>query len=333
MAVNPGDSITAAQYNGLQSRVEQVLGNGTGDFGYGQSVTSSQISAPSSPGAGDGDSITAAQLDNIRTDMNKAWVHQTGLNIPLRNIAVGDVIGADVSGTDITYSLVDNSYTIDNSDNTGGFNDYLAKMDELETNRFDIDHGEDTIADIATSTRTSSWNGTINCIFQCTFTSADARRHFFNSGGQIRFSSAGSNGSGSKSSDWATIISNPGQIQFGYNYTTVTGSTSGVTLATFGNDGLTASYQNIFEKQGSAAVYAENRYKIEARATNSSTLEFRVSFEDNDAGDQAGIPPAPFGPAEDENVNLDITTTLATRRASGSNVSVVNPAISVTDDL
>lgn len=333
MAVNPGDSITAAQYNGLQSRIEQVLGNGSGDFGYGQSVTSSQISAPTSAGAGDGDSVTAAQMDNVRTDMNKCWNHQNGTNIPLRNISVGDVIGADASGTGVTYSIVNNTYTIDDSDNTGGFNDYLAKMDEIETNRFDIDPGEDTIADIATSTRTTSWNGTIDCVFQCTFSTDAARRHFFNSGGEIRFSSAGANGSGSKSSDWSTIISNPGQIQFGYNYTTITGSTSGVTLSSVGNYQLNTSYQTIFEKQGTAAVYAENRYKIEARAPNASTIEFRVSFEDNDAGDQRAIPPAPYGPAVDEDVNLDITVTLATRRASGSNVSVVNPAVSVTNSL
>jgi len=333
MAVNPGDSITAAQYNGLQSRITQVLGNGSGNFGYGQSVTSSQITAPSSPGAGDGDTVTATQLDNIRSDMNKAWVHQTGANIPIKNIAVGDVIGADVTGTDVTYQVGSENYTIDGTDNTGGLNDYLAKMDELETNRFDIDPGEDTIADLITDTRTSTWNGIINCTFQATFTSADARRHFFNSGGEIRFSSAGSNGSGTKSSDWSTIISNPGQLQFGHNYTTITGSSSGVTLGSIGNYDLTTTYQQIFEKQGSAAVYAENRYRISVRATNSSTIQFLIEFEDNDAGDQQSNPPGPFGPAQDEDVNLDITVTLATRRASGSNVSVSNPAVTVTESL
>jgi hypothetical protein len=43
MAVNDGDNITAAQYNGLQSRIDQVLGTGSGDFGYGNSVSSSQV--------------------------------------------------------------------------------------------------------------------------------------------------------------------------------------------------------------------------------------------------------------------------------------------------
>jgi hypothetical protein len=331
MAVTAGDNITAAQFNGLQSRVEQVLGTGSGDFGYGQAVTSSQVTAPSAAGAGDGDSVTAAQMDNLRTDMGKCWTHQTGDNIPLTNIAAGDVIGADVTGSDVTHSS--GAYTIENQDTAGGFNDYLARMGEIEANRFDIDPGEDTIANIATDTRTSTWNGTISCVFQAQFSSANQRRHFFNSGGQLRISSAGANGSGSKSSDWATIIANPGQVQLGYNYATITGSSNGVTLTSIGNYGLTTSYQTIMEKQGSAAVYAENRYRIEARATNSSTIQFRVTFEDNDAGDQQAIPPAPFGPAQDEDVNLDITVTFQTRRASGSNVAVSNPSVTVPNTL
>lgn len=324
MAVNVGDNITAAQFNGLQSRVEQVLGNGSGDFGYGQAVSSAQVSA--------GDNVTAASMVDLKTDMNKCWNHQTGDNIPLATISTGDVIGADVTGDGVTFAA-DNTYTIDNSVSDGGFNDYLSKMDEIETNRFDIDPDESTVANLATDTRTSTWNGSISCVFQAQFNDADERRHFFNSGGQLRISSAGANGSGSKSSDWATIISNPGQVQLGYNYATITGSTNGVTLTSIGNNGLTSSYQDIMEKQGSAAVYAENRYRVEARATDGKTIQFRVTFEDNDAGDQQAVDPAPYGPAEDEDVNLDITVTLQTRRATGTYVSVNNPSVTIPNTL
>lgn len=331
MAVNVGDNITAAQFNGLQSRVEQVLGNGSGNFGYGQAVSSSQVTAPSSPGAGDGDTVTHTQMVNLKTDMNKCWVHQTGTNISLATIAEGDVIGADVTGSDVTFAA-DNTYTIADSDATGGFNDYLAKMDEIETNRFDVDAGESTIANIATDTRTSTWNGTISCVFQAQFADVDARRHFFNSGGELRVSSAGENGTGSKSSDWATIIANPGQVQLGHNYSTITGSTNGVTLTSIGNDGLTSSYQTIMEKSGTAAVYAENRYRVEVRASDTRTVQFRITFEDNDAGDQQAAAPAP-GPAVDEDINLDITVTFQTRRATGTNVSVNNPSVTIPNTL
>jgi len=333
MSVSAGDSITAANFNALQSRVEQVLGDGSGNFGYGQTVTSLQVAAPSSAGAGDGDTVTSDQIVDLRTDMNRCWRHQTGEAVPLALIGEGDVIGADDTGSGITYEAGTDNYTITGQDNTGGFNDYLSKMDEIELNRFDIDPGESTTEARASEERTSTWNGAIDCVFRVTFTSADARRHYFNSGGQISFGAVGSNGTGSKSSDWSTIITNPGLIQFGHNYVSNSGSSTGVTLTQIGNYQVTSSYQTIFEKQGSAAVYAENRYRVEVIQINSTTLDFRITFADNDAGDQQGIEPAPFGPAEDEDVDLDIEVTCYSRRASGSFVSVSHPSVAVTNSL
>ena len=327
MAVNDGDNITAAQYNGLQSRIEQVLGSGSGDFGYGNSVSSSQVAA--------GDSVTAGQMDNLRSDMGKCWTHQTGDNIPLANIAVGNIIGADASGTGVTFDN-QNNYVIDGSIANGGFNDYLSRMSELETNRFDIDDGEQTTADVTGHTITDTWNGTINATFQISFGSAANRRYFFNSGGELRLSVAGANGTGSKDTDWDTILSNPGQIQFGYNYTTISGSNNGVTLNSIGNDGITSSYQEVFKKVGTAAVYAENYWKVEVRTTSASTFEFRVTLVDDDAGDRPDpSPPAPFGPLTDEDVTLDITATFALRRATGTNVAypAPTPSVSVTNNF
>ena len=40
-----GDIITAARYNNLQSRVATIMGTGSGDEGYGQSLNSSQVAA------------------------------------------------------------------------------------------------------------------------------------------------------------------------------------------------------------------------------------------------------------------------------------------------
>ena len=38
-----GDLVTAARYNVIQSTVANVLGIGSGDKGYGQSLQSSQV--------------------------------------------------------------------------------------------------------------------------------------------------------------------------------------------------------------------------------------------------------------------------------------------------
>ena len=40
-----GDLITAARYNNAQGRVSAILGNGSSNEGYGQTVTSSQVSS------------------------------------------------------------------------------------------------------------------------------------------------------------------------------------------------------------------------------------------------------------------------------------------------
>jgi len=339
MAVNVGDSITASQYNGLQSRIDQVLGNGSTDFGYGQALASSQVSAPSSPGAGDGDSVTALQMQNLHDDMTKVFTHQTGNPITIKDIVQGDIIGADETGTDLTFDPSDGSYTFDNADITGGFNDYLSLMDTLELNRFNIAVGQSDVADLDTDDRTTSWNGNIDLEFSITFTDTNARRHFFNSGGQIRvdtileYGLVFGGGASAKDTDWKAMLENPGQIQLGINYTTITGSSTGVTLATFGNDGLTGTYQTIFEKGGNDAEYAENRYKIQARVNsgNAAILEFKVLLEDNDVGDRPDpSPPPPYGALVDESVTGEITTTISARR---SDVQVVlpYPAVSKTN--
>jgi hypothetical protein len=324
MAVSSGNNVTAADYNGLQSRIANVLGTGSGTSGYGQSVSSSQVSV--------GDTITAAQMDLVRADMNKARAHQTGSNTSLGNIEVGDIIGADASGTD-PASLTETSK---------GFNDYLTEMTNIETDKLTVDGTQVSVEAATSSTRTTSWNGTITHEFTVTFTSENHRRHFFNSGGLIYFDASLTGGSGSKDDDWRTILTNMGTISFGYTSTTSSGTGTGSSI---GNYDLTTNWQDIFIKSGSAAVYAENEYQIFAKLDSTSVIRFQVRFEDNDVGDQrpqndpvAGGEDgaAPAGPGVDENVIVvtgSVTSTIRQRRATGSNVAVASPSYANTSNL
>lgn len=194
--------------------------------------------------------------------------------------------------------------------------------------------GQITSSDLLSDTRTTTWNGTINMEFTVTFTNADQRRYYFNSGGTINIESAMSSLVTSKDTDWRDMITNPGQIKLGYNYTTVTGSTTGVTLASFGNDGITTSFQTIFEKGGNASVYAENRYRVSVKQDSSTVLRFKVEYEDNDTGDRPSpSPPPPYGDLVDENITANIALTIGGSRASGSNVSVSFPSFAKTNTL
>ena len=60
--VNSGDTITAAQYNDLQSRVNNIMGTGSGQSGYGQALASAQVST--------GNTVTATQMNRLRTESN-----------------------------------------------------------------------------------------------------------------------------------------------------------------------------------------------------------------------------------------------------------------------
>lgn len=307
MTVNVKDIITAATYNTLQSRVAQVLGTGDvgSDNGYGQSLSSSQVSATTV--------ITATQLDNLRTDINKAKVHQTGSLSTLGDIAQKDLISADtISG-----------------DTTKGFNDYDNAVGTIQADKFLCDDTQASVEAAISSTRTTQWNGTITHSFNVTFTSANSRRHFFNSGGSIRFQAQLSNGSGSKDNDWATMLSNMGTISFAYNSTTATGSGTSTAI---GNYQLTTNLQTIFTKNGSS-VYAENAYVIKAKELSSSQIEFRIEFQDNDIGE--GLNPPGYIPI-DENVlyiSGTITSSVTQRRATGSYVSVPSPSYTNTATL
>ena len=306
MAVSVTDTITAAQYNGVQSRINTILGAGSGANGYGQAMASGQVVV--------GNTITAAQFDALRTDLNKANNHQSGANAGVGDIAAGQVIGADTSGAATTE----------------GFNDYDTATSTIETNRYNIDGGNATVEAGITAARTTTWNGTISHIFTVGFTDANARRYFFNSGGEIRFSAALSGQSGAKSNDWSTMLSNMGTITMNYTSTSASGTGTDTVI---GNDELTGTYQTIFTRTGSG-VYAENDYNIAARyeGTGNKTLRFRIQFRDDDAGDQQAVTDTgtdgagTAGPAVDESVNGNLSSTIQQLRATGTNVQVVTPA-------
>ena len=107
MTVNAQELITAATFNGLQSRIETVLGQGFSDTGYGQTVSSSIVAANTV--------ITATHLSNLKSDIDKCRAHQTGSLTSLSTINATDRIGASES--------IDKDGTTDTSK---GVNDYLA---------------------------------------------------------------------------------------------------------------------------------------------------------------------------------------------------------------
>jgi len=337
MAVSPGDTITAADFNNLQSRIAQVLGTGSDDFGYGQTVKSSQVTFLTDTDIPDGDSVLASQFNDLRDDLGKAYKHQEGTDIDINPFQAGDIIGADESGTDLNFNQ-SGDYIFANQDTTKGFNDFLTIMTDLEANRFVIHPSQEDVQIRDSDQRTSNWNGTITSQFTVSFSNEDARRHFFNSGGDIRFEgtvdlTTSSGDSQARDQGWSDLLENPGIIRFDYNSTTITGSTAGVTFpnGVIGNDSVTSSFQEIFRKDANGGTYGDSYWKIDVREDSSTVIRFRVTLvddgpeSDTDAGDVGSIA---GGITEPVTANLELE--YSARRANGE-VVIPFPAFSIVD--
>lgn len=289
--------ITAANYNDLQTSVADILGTGFSVNGYGQVPVSSPLLAS--------DIVRAEHMNLLRDDINRIQVHQTGSLSSLLELLPGEKVSAnDIAG------IVDK-----------GFNQFVAVVNILESNRTVVDGTQVTLETATTSTRFAAWNGTIIHSFTVNFDDADHRRAFFNAGGQIQMNATIEGDTTQKGADWNTILTNMGTIKFSASTTEKTGS-SGL-LQPIGNYDLTTSYQKIFERRGQADYYAENRFFIYAKEISNQAIQFSVEFNDNDVGD----------PNDDELIRGTLTSIVKQLRPTGSYVSVATPAYSTQSDL
>jgi hypothetical protein len=278
-----GEIISAARYNALQAKIANVVGIGSDQYGYGQTLASSLVSLTNN--------VSAQHMVDLKTDIIKARVHQTGSNSPaLTTVAIAEDI------TDAVYVEYENIVTT------------------LFNNKNDI--YELTQADVEVklnSTRNTTWGGasqpqTIYHEFNVTFTDANHRRYFFNAGGEIRFSASLTGVSGAKSLGWAGLLSSMSTIKFDY-----TGVSAGSgTPTAIGNFDLTNSYQTIYTKNGSG-IYSQSSYIIRAKQSSASQITFQIALYD---GENNFV---------DEVVNGTLTSSISQLRPVGLYVEVSTP--------
>ena len=242
-------NITAARINNLQSSIALILGNGSGQSGYGQVVSSSPVNNTS-------DVVEAADMNAIYADILQARVHQVG-----PGDSDAGVITTDPDGF------------------KKGILDFEALMAQVQTDKAVMHPSQAALEPAINSVRTSGWNGLIVHEVAVTFSSADARRFFFNTGGEIRLSANNTSATTPKGLDWNQLCSQVGTIKFSSE--TTTSSTGGGTA--IGNQDLTSAFQDIYQKIGSgtySAVYAGNIYTVKARSDIDTRIIFRIEFND-----------------------------------------------------
>lgn len=299
-----GDKITATSYNNIQSVIGQVLGTGSGTRGYGQSVSSSQLTANAS--------ITTTQWRNLRDDILRARQHQTG--------------------TDLSASLTYPTTSIKIFEADRAAYAQMAADADLDANRLaPPPAGEATRENlVSVAPRTANWNGTLTQYITVTFADANAARYYFNTGSRFEFSSSRSGGvGGAKDTSWTTLLSGMGTVYFNRANTTCTGTG---TTTNIGWAGLTGSDQVVFLKDTSSTIYYPNRYVIYARAPAANQIVFTIQWQDNSTNvsqsQQGGGNPTYPQFAIDEDVTGTLTTTAQVYRAAfgvRSNVSVPTP--------
>ena len=288
--------ITAARINNLQSSIALILGTGSGQNGYGQTVSSLPVNNTD-------DIVTAEDINLIYADILKARVHQVGVT----DIGIAEVIQNLNTVAEDTSTFVDNNgvTSLDPDGFKKGLADFETVMSAVQADKAIMHPSQAALEPGISSARSSSWNGLIYHEVAVTFSSADARRFFFNTGGELRISANNTGATTPKGLDWNQLCSQVGTIKFSSESTiSTTGSGSSI-----GNYDLTSAFQNIYQKIGSgtySAIYAGNIYTVKARSDIDTRIIFRIEFND-----------VVFDNNVDNNVDGRLESTIQHYRANG----------------
>ena len=297
-----GTKIVATDYNTIQSIINNVMGQGSGTTGWGQTVLSSQVAVNSK--------ITSTQWNNLQTDLQNAYQHITG--------GIGSLTTAS------------SSIKIAESDRAA----YLAMANYVNSNANSLSYStQSSTTTLQTGVKTVAWNGTVTNTVTLTFLNVNYARFFFNSGSVIQFTASLNGFSTTDSSyqkdlSWQTLLTNMGTITFGLNGTSTTGTLNSVG-STYGYTYCAAhpgTNVNIAQKITSAPIYSPNQYDLYVQVDATGTqVTFQAQFQDlstaSSESSQGGGNPGYPQFAVDENVEGTLTSTCSAYYASG-NVSV-----------
>jgi hypothetical protein len=316
---------TAAAYNAIQTSIATVMGVGSNDTGYGQSLASAQVSP--------GQIISVSQWTNLRNDLSKARVHQSNVAVSdgLASISANrgspwqtlQIINSNTFISDLIrdqYSQFASGVTTNKAQAASA--QLLPNVAVTSTPRAGVWGGSSQVQSLSHSITVSFGGYTQGSL---TVSPADHARCFFNAGGFIQISATRSGtASTTKDTDWTNMLSSFGNLNFRSstsNTDSALNSPGSVqTSRGFFNVTVGAAAVALMTQASSVSTYAENRYIVTVERPTSSTIRFNITFQDNDTGDQTGL-----GSPIDETVTGTITSVCRCTRPQGSNVDVPAP--------
>jgi len=287
-------TIEASTYNAFASRVNLVMGLGTGDSGYG--VIARDLSTVSV-----GSTIRASDWVDWRDNINDINTHQ-GTDV------VAEASAVVPPATD--FEIGDPVIAYDGSDSRWNAS---ANMDQSTSARLVVDVGTQVsiAGSVITNKRNTGWNTQVQHEFTATFTDVDEARHFFNTGGQIRIESALTGASNVKNDDWRDIIGRASTFVFDH------------TLY-YAGDAAVTNVQRL-QVLGSATGYTDNDLTIfekrdainGLRGSEGRIITFLVQFNDDVVG------------GGDPNVTGSLINSVGNRVSTGA-VTATTPSYATT---
>lgn len=269
MAYAQGQLITAADYNALRNSVIAIYGTGTSDRGYGQSaITLSTVAG------GVSQLIASSNWTNLRNAISACVSHQGGGITPPAGAALaqGQLIRAHPPAS----------------------GDIPGSITSIDANRLTAAGGSlTTIAGAFTNSRATAWSTTLTLEFSATFSTGDAARYFYNSGGTHRFTTTRTGGTvNAQNTQWTNFLTSVGTIVFGAHKTTHTGTVLG--NHPVGYFELTTSYQICYMGSdngaygGGGGYSAHNRVTLEAKSNGpvgangdrGNIITFKLTYQD-----------------------------------------------------
>lgn len=289
------DIISATDYNTIRNKVINVLGTGSGNSGYGQTIQSSAVAS--------GTIVTKAQWDALRFDLYNILYHQTGVTPALVQLSNNAVIRYGAGHPN---------------------NSYDTFADTAVGNRFDVGPGQYLTEARASRSRTDSWTSSVSCTVTVTFNTSNEARFFFNSGGKIRFTSQRTGGSGTaQNSAWSNVLSTAGTQSFG-------GNTPSINFYT-----LTSSPQTVYNLSSSSPYSANQyTITAFCNVSNNSAgtanvITFTVTWTDAYQDLPASPENPPPGDLVDGTLSLDVDQIRAYGNLQPSGIFTINQPSSV----
>ncbi len=255
------NAILVANFNSFVGDINNIVGIGVGNSGYGQNHL---VVAEAN------EQVTTPLWDELLTAMLYAGKHQgTNLYSPTSTTDASwptdDILSIIPTITTDIANIVGNKLNSDVS--------YMTVTSNVRSSN-------NTYVDPAGNPGTPYWTSANQIYYEAKvqFTDPDARRHFFNTGGEVRFDSTltGIDVSHNQSVDWKTMLTDISVVKLKHS---ITEASTGVGTEGVGFSSLTTAYQVIYTK-GGTGDYSGNQLNIHAKLSGTADIDIKIAFDD-----------------------------------------------------